>query len=158
MRIFALFALCAACPIAAHAQAVTSLAGTVTDPSGAAIPHATLTLINEDNSNQRAIVSDAQGRYAFQQVQPGRYHLEAKAAGFSDMIINNLRLLVNSPATVPVVFEKVGTVETTVAVTGEVVPINTADASIGNAIGDKVITQLPFEARNVVGLLALQPG
>jgi hypothetical protein len=36
--------------------------------------------------------------------------------------------------------------------------VNTTDASIGNAIGDKPISQLPFEARNVVGLLSLQPG
>jgi len=158
MRILAVFAICAGCSVLAHAQSTTSLAGTVTDPSGAAVPNARLTLTNEDNSAQRSGISDAEGRYAFQQIQPGRYHLSATAAGFTDLVLNNLRLLVNSPATVPVVFEKVGTVATTVAVTGEVVPINTADASIGNAIGDKVITQLPFEARNVVGLLALQPG
>jgi len=36
--------------------------------------------------------------------------------------------------------------------------LNTTDASLGNAISGKAITQLPFEGRNVVGLLSLQPG
>ena len=46
----------------------------------------------------------------------------------------------------------------TISVTGDAVQVNTSDASIGNAIGEKPITQLPFEARNVVGLLSIQPG
>ena len=140
------------------AQAVTSVSGRVTDPTGAAVPNAAVTLINDDTSAQRAVTTDPEGRYSFQQMQPGRYHLTAKAPGFNDVIINDVRLLVNSPATIPIVFEKVGTVATTVAVISEAIQVNTADASIGNAIGDKAITQLPFEARNVVGLLALQPG
>ena len=45
-----------------------------------------------------------------------------------------------------------------ISVSAEAVQVNTTDASLGNAIGNRPITQLPFEARNVVGLLALQPG
>ena len=51
-----------------------------------------------------------------------------------------------------------GAIAQTVSVEAETTLINTTDASIGNAVGGKVITQLPFEGRNVVGLLALQPG
>jgi hypothetical protein len=141
-----------------HGQALTSLSGTVTDPSGAVIPGAKLTLINVDTGAQREDASDSQGRYTFAQVQPGHYRLQAKASGFNDITINDIRLLVSTPATVPVVFEKIGTVATTISVNDEAIQVNTTDASIGNAIGDKPITQLPFEARNVVGLLALQPG
>jgi len=141
-----------------NAQATTSVSGTVTDLSGAAVPNATVTLVNDDTSAQREARTDTEGRYSFQQLQPGRYHLLAKAAGFSDAAVNELRLLVGSPTTVPIVFEKIGAVSTTISVSAEGVQINTADASLGNAIGDRVITQLPFEARNVVGLLALQPG
>src|SRR5437016_1974781 len=141
-----------------NAQDTTSLSGSVTDPSGAGVPNATLTLINNDTSARREIRADTEGRYSFQQVQPGHYHVLAKAAGFSDVIVNDIRLLVDSPTTIPIVFEKLGTVTTTIAVSAESVQLNTMDASIGNAIGDKPITQLPFEARNVVGLLSLQPG
>src|SRR5712691_1646874 len=145
-------------PILLMAQATTSLSGTVTDLSSAVVPNATITLVNNDTSAQREARTDTEGRYSFQQVQPGRYHLLAKAAGFSDVIVNDVRLLVSSPATIPIVFEKVGTVATTIAVSGEAIHVNTTDASLGNAIGDRPITQLPFEARNVVGLLSLQPG
>jgi hypothetical protein len=158
MRILQIPAFCVLSAVLLLAQATTSLTGTVTDPSGAAVPKAAVTLVNDDNSAKRGVSTDGEGRYAFQQVQPGHYHLTAKAAGFADMTINDIRLLVDSPAVLSVVFEKVGTVETTVAVSGEAVQVNTVDASVGNAIGDKTITQLPFEARNVVGLLALQPG
>jgi hypothetical protein len=141
-----------------NAQDTTSLSGSVSDPSGAAVPNTTLTLINNDTSGRRETRADTEGRYSFEQVQPGHYHVLAKAAGFSDVIVNDIRLLVDSPATIPIVFEKLGTVATTIAVSAESVQVNTTDASIGNAIGDKPITQLPFEARNVVGLLSLQPG
>ncbi|HLJ44867.1 MAG TPA: carboxypeptidase-like regulatory domain-containing protein [Bryobacteraceae bacterium] len=140
------------------AQGTTSLSGTVTDPTGAVVPAASITLINTDTDAQREAQSDSQGRYAFTQVQPGRYRMMAKASGFTDVTVTDIRLLVSSPATIPIIFEKLGTVATSVAVSAEAVQVNTTDASIGNAIGDKPITQLPFEARNVVGLLSLQPG
>src|SRR5947209_3800314 len=141
-----------------NAQATTSISGSVTDLSGAVVPNAAVTLVNDDTSAQRETRTDTEGRYSFQQLQPGRYHLLAKAAGFSDAAVNDLRLLVGSPAPASIVFEKVGAVATTISVSGEGIQVNTTDASLGNAIGDRVITQLPFEARNVVGLLSLQPG
>ena len=154
LPVFALFC----CASLAMAQATSSLNGMVTDPSGAVIPGATLTLTNTGTSLEREATSDSQGRYTFSQVQPGNYTLKAKAAGFNDVIVGDIRLLVNSPATIPVVFERVGAVETTISVSAEAIQLNTTDPSIGNAIGDRPITQLPFEARNVVGLLSLQPG
>ncbi len=157
-KLFLLCYLCVLFALCGYGQALTSLTGTVTDPSGAVIPAAKLTLVNVDTGAQREDAADSQGRYTFAQVQPGRYRLVAKAPGFNDITVNDIRLLVNSPATIPIVFEKIGTVATTVSVASEAIQVNTEDASIGNAIGDKPITQLPFEGRNVVGLLALQPG
>ena len=72
------------------AKAVTSVSGTVTDPTGAAVPNAAVTLINDDTSAQRAVTTDPEGRYSFQQMQPGRYHLTAKAPGFNDVIVNDV--------------------------------------------------------------------
>ena len=156
LAIVALFYVCLSASL--HAQATTSLSGTVHDPTGAVIPNALLVLTSTDTAAQRETRSDSQGRYSFAQLQPGNYNLKATSPGFSDVTITDIRLLVNSPATIPIAFEKLGAVATSVAVTAEAVQVNTSDASIGNAIGDKPITQLPFEARNVVGLLSLQPG
>lgn len=137
---------------------LTSLSGVVTDPSGAVIPGAHLTLVNSATGAQREVVSDAGGRYLFPELQPGSWDLTAKVAGFNEIRIGGIKLLVNSPAAVNVAFEKVGSLSEAVSVSAESVQINTADASLGNAIDTRPITQLPFEARNVVGLLSLQPG
>ncbi len=136
----------------------TSLNGTVTDPTGAVIPNASITIVNVETGAQRETKSDHQGRYTIAQVIPGNYKLTAKATGFSDVVVNGVELLVNQPATVPIVFEKVGSTSTTITVEAAAIQVNTTDASLGNAIGTQAITQLPFYARNVVGLLAAQPG
>ncbi len=145
-------------PALLHGQAFTSLNGTVLDPSGAAVPGTSLTLENVDTGAKRTGLSDASGNYAFPQLTPGPYKLTGKHAGFADVLVNNLRLLVNQPATVTVQFETVGSVTEVVSVSAEAIQINTTDASLGNAIGTKAIMDLPFYVRNVAQLLAFQPG
>src|SRR5438093_11439874 len=113
-RLFLAVILCVLSTIPLGAQATTSLSGSVTDLSGAVVPNASVTLVNDDTTAQREVRTDTEGRYSFQQVQPGHYRLVAKAPGFSDVIVNDIRLLVGSPATIPIVFEKVGAVATTV--------------------------------------------
>jgi hypothetical protein len=101
--------------------------------------------------------TDTSGAYSFQQVNPGTYRITVRAAGFRTAVVNNVQLLVNNPATVPVKLE-IGQLSETVSVTAETEQLNTVDASIGNAISNKPIVQLPLNARNIVGLLAVQPG
>lgn len=146
--------------LASHviAQSNTSLRGTVLDLTGAVIPGATLTLTNTATQATRSTDAGADGNYAFSQVVPGLYQLRASSSGFNDIVINDLRLLVNQPATQDVTFEKIGTIAETIAVSADSVQLNTTDASLGNAVGTKPVVELPFNARNVVGLLSLQPG
>jgi len=136
----------------------TSVTGTVTDPSGAAVPSATVTLVSLETGAERSVVSDAQGRYVIPQVPAGKYKLLGKAPGFAEAIINNLELLVNQPATIEVKFEKVGNTSETVQVEASAALVNTTDASLGNAIDNNTIIQQPSYARNVVSMLAFQPG
>lgn len=136
----------------------TSLGGTVADPSGAVIPGATISIVNIETGTPRDAVSDAQGRYTMQQLTPGNYKLSAKAAGFADVVIDKVELLVNQPATRAITFEKVGATITTIEVAGAAAQVNTTDASLGNAVSGSAIVELPFFARNVVNLLQFQPG
>ncbi|MCX6627156.1 MAG: carboxypeptidase regulatory-like domain-containing protein, partial [Candidatus Solibacter sp.] len=135
-----------------------SLAGTVTDPTGAVIPGAVVTIVNTETGLQREDKSDAQGRYTMEQLPPGTYKLTAKAPGFADLAVNGVRLFVNQPATVAVVFEKVGSTSTTVSVEAYAAQLNAQDASLGNAIVQQTIVELPSFARNVANLLQFQPG
>jgi len=141
-----------------QSQGTTSLNGVVTDPTGAVIPNATITIVNSGTGAQREDKSDAAGRYNFQQLVPGAYKISASAPGFGDITIPQVQLQVSTPSTVALTFEKVGSTTTTISVAEDAAVVNTTDASLGNAIGTKPITQLPFEARNPVGLLSLQPG
>jgi len=142
---------------AAWGQATTQISGLVTDASGAVIPNASLDLENTDTGVKRSTTSDSMGAYAFLQVIPGPYKMTVKANGFRTATVSDLRLLVNNPVTSNVKLE-VGQISEVVSVTAETEQLNTVDASIGNAIGNKPIVQLPLNARNIVGLLALQPG
>src|ERR1022692_3413346 len=112
----------------------TSLSGTVADPSGAVIPGAKISIVNVETGVPRDAVSDAQGRYAMQQVMPGTYKLSARAAGFADVLIDRVELLVNQPATRAITFEKVGETKTTIEVADAAAQVNTTDASLGNAV------------------------
>jgi hypothetical protein len=143
--------------IAIYGQTTTSVTGSVTDPSGAVVPNVSVEANNLDNGSKREVMTDASGSYSIPQLTPGNYRITAKANGFSTAVVSNLRFLVNTPATVNVKLE-VGTVMDTVSVSAESIQLNTVDASLGNSFGTKPILQLPFEARNVAGLLSLQPG
>lgn len=135
----------------------SSLNGVVKDPTGGVVPSVSIEIVNKATGAKRNDVTDSQGRYNFPQVTPGTYKLEAKATGFKAETVDNLILQVASAATANLTLQ-VGAVSDSVAVSAEAVLINTTDATIGNAIGEKPIVELPFEARNPVALLALQPG
>src|ERR1041384_4429068 len=137
---------------------MTSISGTVMDPSGSVIPNAAVTLTNTDTGAERTATSDSQGRYVIAQVTPGTYSLTAKASGFADLSIHGVVLEVNQPATQAIKFEKVGSTSTTVSVEASAVQLNTVDASLGNVINSSAIIELPSFARNVANLLSFQPG
>ena len=156
-KLLTAFGLLLSLHVALFAQATTQVSGVVTDPTGAVIPNTKIDLENLDTGLKRAATSDSDGLYSFVQVIPGQYKITATATGFRVTTVGNLRLLVSNPATVNVKLE-VGQLSESIAVTAESVQVNTTDASIGNAIGTRVILQLPLNARNIVGLLASQPG
>ncbi len=138
-------------------QSTTSLRGAVTDSTGAVIPDAVVTITIDSLGFTRKTVSDSSGIYQFLQIPPGAYAIKAEKTGFSTVVLNNVALLVNTPATVDVKLE-VGNVNQTIAVEAEAPAINTTDASIGNAFNQTQVRQLPLATRNVVELLSLQAG
>jgi len=154
--ICAMFALLLA--TVAMAQSTSLLNGRVSDPSGAAVPGATINLTAVDIGFHRSTTSNGEGLYQFLDVPPGNYKLEATAKGFSPYSVTSLRLVVNTPSTINIVFQITGvSTSVTVEETGAAM-INRTDASLGNNIGQEQIEELPIPDRNVVALLSLQPG
>ena len=135
----------------------SSLRGIVTDPTGAAIPAAAVTLNDAASGFLRTAVSGADGVYLFAQTPPGTYRLLAEKPGFTPVSRTGVELLVNTPASIDLRME-VGASTQAVDVTAEVTVINTTDSSIGNPFSEKQVRQLPLGTRNVVELLSLQAG
>ncbi len=147
--------------VPAFSQAVTSLTGRVTDSTGAVIPGANVTLLSVANGSRREDITNGQGDYQFQQLQPGRYSLTATAPNFATFTKGNIELFVASPAAVNVTLQ-VGSTAQQVTV-GETAPgveplLNTTNATLGNVFTSQQIPELPLEGRNVLLLLSLQPG
>ena len=141
----------------AFSQATTSLRGTVSDPSGAVIPGAVVTIKSDENGTSRRTSTDQQGEYNFLQIAPGKYKLAAEKVGFATMSKTGIELLVNTPASLDLTMS-LGTTGEVLNVASEASQVNTTDASVGNPFGETQVRQLPLQTRNVVELLSLQPG
>ncbi len=138
-------------------QSTTLLRGTITDPQGAVIADAKVTLSSANTGFNRSVLTGANGEYQFLQLTPGTYTVLAEAPGFSALTRTDVQLLVNTPTTLDLRMELGKTTET-VNVAAEASTINTVDASVGNAFSELQVRELPLETRNVVQLLSLQPG
>lgn len=150
--------LFATLPNAVGAQSGTSaLQGRVTDEQGGVLPGATVVLTSAATGAQRETVSNESGAYQFLAVPPGTYDLRVELPGFRAALVEQIGLKVDSTSRADVTL-MVGGLAEVVEVTAQVPIINTTDASLGNVIDGRQIRELPLEARNVVGLLALQPG
>jgi hypothetical protein len=138
-------------------SSTTSLRGTVTDKSGAALVKAEVVLTNTQQAFTRKTTTGQAGEYEFLQVPPGTYELSVQMKGFRRYTQKDLQLLVSNPATANVTLE-IGTASEVVEVTGEAALVNTTDASLGTAFNERQIRALPLEGRNVPDLLTLQAG
>jgi len=142
--------------VAAWGQnATTSLHGDVTDPTGALVPGATVTLTNKATKRTLTTTAGKSGEYSFEQLPPAKYSITATASGFGTLT-KEAELLVSQPATINFAIPVTGTSET-IEVTAAAT-LNFSDASIGNAISNAQIEATPINSRNVADLLSLQPG
>ncbi|HEY0004852.1 MAG TPA: carboxypeptidase-like regulatory domain-containing protein [Pyrinomonadaceae bacterium] len=147
------------CLSSAFAQAGRStVRGTVKDPQGNIVPGATVTLTNAERNFSRTQVTTSEGTYTFTAVPPGTYRVDVEVTGFKKASVPEVSALVDTPVDVDVQLEVGSVTETVTITTGTEAPLNTTDATIGNAFENKRIADLPLNARNPVGLLSLQPG
>lgn len=154
---FFFFALCPVVVTSAIAQSsYTSVRGTITDSSGAAISQASVDLLNSAADVHETTTSDQRGNFQFTQLTPGTYVLTVSASGFG-VEIKRMELLVDQPSTANFSL-KVKSDTTEVQVVADTLSLNTTDATIGNAVNNVTVQSLPMEGRNVQDLLSLQPG
>jgi hypothetical protein len=154
---FALFLLAAA-NVYPQSATTGSLAGSVTDPTGAVIPLATVELISTDTSAILTQTTNAGGQFTFSNVRPGLYKVTVKMTGFRVSSYPNIQIEVNKTYPLDVKLD-VGTDNQVIEVTASTgVQLQTSDAQIGNSISKDIISRLPTLQRNVTELINLQPG
>jgi Carboxypeptidase regulatory-like domain len=157
LRKTALFLLVSICTATGFAQsATTSLRGTVTDPSGAVVPGATVTLVDNASGQKLIATTKANGEYQLVQIAPAKYEITVTANGFGGSA-KSAELLVNQPATINFVLSMQSNTEV-ISVTTAAQTLNVTDASLGNSTDNATIQALPSETRNIPDILSLQPG
>jgi hypothetical protein len=157
-RFLCLAACLFAALIPAMAQQATSIRGQVTDPTGAIVAGATVTLESLTTGGGREVSTDQIGSYRLLQLEPGVYRLRVQKPGFRTVQRESVSLLVGVASTINVTLE-LGDVEERITVRADEAPIlNTVDATLGHAISEQEVKRLPLLARNPVNLLSLQPG
>src|SRR6059058_4111655 len=82
--------------LVAHAQSSTSLRGVITDPTGAVIPGAVVSLTNQGTGFKRQTLSGEDGVYQFLQAPPGTYEVTAEKAGFTTVARDTVQLQINT--------------------------------------------------------------
>ena len=143
---------------AAAQELYGSVVGTVTDPSGAHIPGATISIVNRDNNLTMNAVSNESGAYAFTNVLPGPYDVKVSLQGFKEFVKQNVPVTTGSISRVDAKLE-VGALTESVTVQSEVQLLKTDKADTGAVFSSKEIEDLPLpEFRNYQSLLDLVPG
>src|SRR5581483_7215673 len=152
-----LFFILAGCAV--YGQGVTaSLDGTVTDPSGAGVPNASVQIQNTASGVIVTVQTANSGHFIAPSLQPGGpYTILVDARGFKRAERAGIPLDVNQQASVDIPLQ-LGSSSQTVEVTGEAPLLESSSAAIGQVVDNRSIVNLPLNQRNAYSLVFLVPG
>src|SRR5262245_28026592 len=142
-----------------YSQSTTaSVSGTITDPGGAVVPHATVSARDTGTGVTSTTTTNDAGIYVFGALQTGSYQFAAEQPGFQKYVVNDLFL--NLGAKLTLNFElTVGATADTVEVHAEAAQLTGyATSSVGTVVDGRKLLELPLAGRNAIDLLRTQPG
>lgn len=134
-----------------------TIVGAITDANGAAIPNATINVINIETNRATATTSNEAGLYTLPFLPVGKYRVSISASGLKSIVQDGIELRVGDRIQLDFQME-VGQVSETVTVTGQAPPLDTATASRGQVIDEEKVRDLPLLGRNPFLLSALASG
>ncbi|MBI1956341.1 MAG: TonB-dependent receptor [Acidobacteria bacterium] len=153
---FVLILLALFCSTAA-AQTTAAIVGLVTDPSGAAVPGAKVTITHPATGLERTFETDDTGNYLFTLLPIGDYSVRVQKAGFKTVDLPKATLAAGDRLKLDVSLE-VGAVQETVSVTAQAPALQTQSATVGSLVDNRATENLPLNGRNYVTLALLVPG
>ncbi len=134
-----------------------TVSGLLTDPTGAVIQGATITLLDLDKGYKFSAKSDNSGRYLFVSIPPGMYSVTAEMQGFEKTVRTHIKLNVTENVTADLTLKVAGATQS-VDVKAQTQTIATEDAETGQVINRRFIDSLPLIGRDVTELTYLAPG
>ena len=134
-----------------------SLVGSVTDATGASVPNAAVTVINDGTSERRTAQTDSAGNYQFVNLVPGTYRLEVEKSGFRRLTRDQIQIQVQASVRVDAALQ-VGEVTQTLEVTSAVPLLQTEQANLSQVVEGRAIQDMALNGRNVLNLVGLVPG
>ncbi len=150
MSIFCLIGLQSAAR--GQSVAIAEVSGMVSDPSGARLAGAQVTMTETSKNAARSTVSDTVGRYTLPNLPVGPYTLEVKAAGFKDYAQTGIVLEVNNNIQINVVMQ-IGAASERIEVTASTSLVETKENSISNVVDTQRMNELPLNGRQVTQLI-----
>ncbi|HPW19204.1 MAG TPA: TonB-dependent receptor [Vicinamibacterales bacterium] len=143
----------------AYAQGGSStLVGTVVDSSGAFIPGADVVAKNNATATEYRTVTDSAGRYAIPAIGAGTYTVTVSLAGFKTVILPDIEVIANTPASVKAVVLELGSLQESVTVTGATELVQTQTASVTTTLTTQQISRAPLTTRNTLDFVTMLPG
>lgn len=134
-----------------------SIAGKITDPSGAAIVGAKLTATSQATGLNRGAVSGSDGGYILPLLPSGAYMLLVEADGFRKVEQRGITVAANTTATVPITLQ-LGAVADSVTVEANANLVDTTSGTLRQTVDERRIVELPLNGRNAAALILLTPG
>src|SRR5260221_746286 len=130
----------------AFAQAA-QISGLITDPSGARLPGANVTIVNQDTGISRSVDTNTDGFYSAPLLQPGNYMITVKGTGFATQVRMGITLEVGAHEVLNLVLQ-VGQMTQTVEVTAEAPTVELASSSISAVVNSTTVRELPLNGRS----------
>jgi Carboxypeptidase regulatory-like domain/TonB dependent receptor len=133
------------------------ISGTVTDPSGAAVPGAQISAVDPGTNTELKIVSSSAGEFAFTNIPVGSYTVTVNASGFKSVKVDKVPVTAATTYTLPVKLA-VASAGETVEVTADSLSLDTVTDKQSTAIPEEVVQTLPNSGRDFTQMLAQTPG
>ena len=157
-RLFVLFLLVLAFVVTTNAQTFRgSINGTVTDPSGASVPGATVKATESTTNIEHTTVTSSEGQFAFQDLGVGFYKVTVTASGFPTYSVDKVEVVAGQIHTVAIAL-KIGQSSTVVEVSAAAVVLDTTTSNQTMTLTDESVQNAPLNGRDFTQLIAVQPG
>jgi len=156
LAVLAVLLLLAVLP--AHGQTETgTIYGSVTDPTGAVVPSATIHLIDVERGIKIEVATGSSGFYSLADVRPGRYQMEVGKSGFK--VVRLTGITVNVQDNLEQNFKlEVGSASETITVLANAVNVNTTDGTVSTVVDRTFADNIPLNGRSFQSLIELAPG